>query len=137
MLGETFTVLTMWKQWFPLYKKVVRDLGVQTRLASIRAIEVRPDAQELLSGKEDVVFELLEREARAAIDNDGADTLILGSTTMHQSHNYLVSKLEVPILNPGLIALKVCENLVELGIAHSKVAYPGPEVISDDAFLRR
>ena len=79
---------------------------------------MRPDAQELLSGKEDVVFELLEREARAAVDNDGADTLILGSTTMHQSHSYLVSKLEVPILNPGLIALKVCENLVELGIAH-------------------
>ena len=45
-----------------------------------------------------------------------------------------VSRLEVPILNPGLIALKVCENLVELGIAHSKAAYRGPEVISDDAF---
>ena len=74
------------------------------------------------------------RERRAAVDNDGADTLILGSTTMHQSHSYLVSKLEVPILNPGLIALKVCENLVELGIAHSKSAYPDPEVISDDAF---
>ena len=137
MLGETFTVLTMWQQWFPLYKKVVRELGIQARLASIRAIGVRPDAQELLSGKEDVVFELLEREARAAVDNDGADTLILGSTTMHQSHSYLASKLEVPILNPGLIALKVCENLVELGIAHSKSAYPSPEITSDDAFWIR
>jgi len=132
MLGEKFSVLTMWKQWFPLYHKAIKDLGIQPRLASIRSIEIRPDAQELLSGKEDTVFELLESEARVAIEEDGADSVILGSTTMHQSHAYLASKLEVPVLNPGLIALKVCENLVELGIAHSKLAYPSPQLLSDD-----
>jgi allantoin racemase len=131
MLGEKFSVLTMWSQWFPLYQKVIKDLGIQHRLASIRSIETRPDKEELLSGKEEVVFGLLEKEAELAISKDGADVLILGSTTMHQSHNFLVERFDVPVLNPGLIALKICETLVDLDLSHSKGAYRDPEVLSD------
>jgi allantoin racemase len=40
----------------------------------------------------------------------------------------------VPVLNPGLIAFKTCETLVELGLAHSKRAYPSPRGYSDAVF---
>jgi len=134
MLGEKFSVLTMWDQWRPLYKKAIQEQGLMHRVASVRSIDVRPDAQELLAGKEEIVFAKLEAEGLAAIEQDGADVIILGSTTMHQSHAYLAQKLPVPVLNPGLVALKLCEMLLDLGLSHSGRAYQSPEVLNDHVF---
>jgi allantoin racemase len=126
LLGKRFSILTMWDRWRPLYDKVATDQGLLHRIASVRSIDVPPDTSELLSGKEDSVFSLLEREARQAIDEDGADVLMLGSTTMYQSHLYLAERLPVPVLNPGLVAYKACETLIDLGVSHSKAAFRAP-----------
>lgn len=134
MLGHKFSILTMWERWFPLYRKTLKEYGLESRVASIRAIEVRPDTVELLSGKEDFVFAMLEETALKAIRDDGADVIVLGSTTMHQSHAYLASRLPVPVLNPGVIAYKLCELFLDLGLCHSKKAYPSPETLKDAAF---
>ena len=134
MLGHKFSILTMWERWFPLYRKTLKEYGLESRVASIRAIEVRPDTVELLSGKEDIVFARLEETALKAIREDGADVIVLGSTTMHQSHAYLASRLPVPVLNPGVIAYKLCEIFLDLGLCHSKKAYPSPETLKDGAF---
>lgn len=134
MLGHKFSVLTMWKRWFPLYRKTINEYGLASRLASIRAIEVRPDTEALLTGKEEVVFARLEAEALRAIEEDGADVIVLGSTTMHQSHAYLAERLPVPVLNPGVVAYKLCELFLDLGLTHSRSAYPAPESVKDEAF---
>ena len=136
MLGRKFSVLTMWDEWRPLYEKTVSEHGLSSRLASIRSIDVRPDAQELLAGKEEFVFSKLLEQARIALDVDGADVLILGSTTMHQSHQFLSESLSVPVLNPGLVALKLCESLLDLGLSHSMKAYPPPAIINADLFSK-
>ncbi|MGW4340767.1 aspartate/glutamate racemase family protein [Rhodococcus koreensis] len=137
MLGHRFSVVTMWPRWFDMYQKTIKQQGIGARVASIRDISTRPDAAELLAGKEDAVFPLLEREARAAIDDDGADVIILGSTTMHQSHAFLSERLEVPVINPGVVAIKLTELLVSCGLSHSKRAYPSPDVVQDDLFRPR
>ena len=131
-LGHKFSILSMWEPWTPMYMKTLRDYKLEHRLASIRHIDTRPDVQELLEGKEDIIFELLEREGKKAIEEDGADVLMLGSTTMHQSHAYLQERLPVPVLNPGVIAYKLCEMYLGLGLSHSKKAFPDPENIQDD-----
>lgn len=136
MLGKRFSVVTMWPEWHSLYEKTIAEHGLAHRVASIRDIGVRPDAAELLAGKEEVVFDLLLRESRAAIDEDGADVIILGSTTMHQSYEYLREQLEVPVLSPGLVAAKIAELLVLTGTSHSKKAYPTPETVQDGLFSR-
>ena len=130
-LGKKFSVLTMWRRWYPLYEKLALETGLGHRLASIRDVDTRPDTAELLAGKEDIVFARLEQEARRAIDEDGADVLILGSTTMHQSASWLASRVEVPVLNPGLVAYKQCEALIDMGIAQSKKTYFPPERSQD------
>lgn len=133
-LGHKFSVLTMWPQWHTLYRKTTKEYGLEHRLASIRDIGVRPDTQELLQGKEDIVFAALVEAGKKAIEEDGADVLVLGSTTMHQSHEYLARHLSVPVLNPGVVAYKYCEMLLDLGLCHSKTAYPSPEANKDAAF---
>lgn len=126
MLGDRFSILTMASRWKPLYKKALDELGMHHKCASVRAIEVPPDNQALLSGKEDEVFPLLEEAARKAVELDGADVLILGSTTMHQAHAWLQQRLPVPIINPGPLSYKMAEAALALGHSHSRTAYPKP-----------
>ncbi len=126
MLGERFSILTMTSRWKPLYKKALDELGLHHKCASVRAIEVAPDNQALLTGKEELVFPLLEQAGRKAIDEDGADVLILGSTTMHQAHAYLSARLPVPVINPGPLTYKLARAALGLGLSHSRVAYPKP-----------
>ena len=126
MLGDRFSILTMASRWKPLYKKALDELGLHPKCASVRAIEVPPDNQGLLSGKEDAVFPLLEAAAHQAIAQDGADVLILGSTTMHQAHAYLAQRLPVPIIHPGPLSYKLAETALALGYRHSRAAYPKP-----------
>jgi hypothetical protein len=42
--------------------------------------------------------------------------------------------LNVPVLNPGVVAYKYCEMLLDLGLCHSKIAFPSPETYKDAAF---
>lgn len=136
MLGKRFTVLTMWDEWFPLYQKTLTEYGWWDRVASLRSIDTRPDVTELLAGKEEIIFAKLKAEAEAAIAEDGADVIVLGSTTMHQSAAYLARELSVPVINPGQVAYKQLELLIGLGLTHSKRAFPSPEV-SKDADIRK
>jgi Asp/Glu/hydantoin racemase len=126
MLGDRFSILTMASRWKPLYKKALDELGMHHKCASVRAIEVSPDNQALLSGKEEEVFPLLEAAAMKAIEIDGADVIILGSTTMHQARAHLQARLPVPVINPGPLSYKIAESMLALGHTHSRTAYPRP-----------
>jgi allantoin racemase len=132
MLGKKFTILTMWQRWVSLYEKTMAEYGTRHFCASIRPIDVRPDQEQLLAGKEEVVFAKLEEQGRLAIEQDGADVLLIGSTTMHQSVEHLRQALGVPVISPGLLSIKLAEVLVQLGLSHSKRAYQSPEVLQDE-----
>ena len=106
------------------YEKTINDLGIKSSLASIRSIDVAPDNQALLEGKEEEIFPLLEIADKKAIDEDNAEVIILGSTTMHQAHSILSSHLPVPVINPGPLTYKKAELLLSSGLSHSRNAYP-------------
>jgi len=126
MLGHRFSIITMARRWAPLYQKALDELGLHHKCASVRAIEVTPDNQALLSGKESDVFPLLEAAGRRAIEEDGADVLILGSTTMHQAHAWLSNRLPVPLINPGPLSYMMATAALGVGLSHSRTAYPKP-----------
>ncbi|MBL8381738.1 MAG: hydrogenase expression protein HupH [Burkholderiales bacterium] len=134
MLGERFSILTMWSRWKHLYTKPLGELGIAHKCASIRALDVAPDNRALLSGKEDDIFPLLEEAGRRAIEDDGADVLLLGSTTMHQAHAHLAARLPVPVINPGPLTYKLAELALGLGLTHSRRAYPQPLVPKPELF---
>jgi len=127
MLGSRFSVLTQWDGWIPLYKKGCQEYGLTPFLASIRSINVMPDVENLLGGKEEVVFPKL-RDAGLQCVEDGAEVICLGSTTMHQAHAYLSEALPVPVINPGPLTYKLAETVLALGLTHSRKAYPRPNV---------
>ena len=123
-LGTKFSIITMWEKWRHLYDKTIKDLGIGHALASVRSINMAPDNQALLNGKEEALFPLLEQAAKKAIEEDGAEVILLGSTTMHQAHDYLSKSLDVPVINPGPMTYKMAEMMVSSSLSHSRKAYP-------------
>lgn len=134
MLGDTFSVLTQWDGWIPIYKKGVRELGLEGRCASIRSINMLPDVDNLLGGKEEVVFPLLRAAGMACVEEDGAQVICMGSTTMHQAVPYLQAELPVPVINPGPLSYKLAELALGLGLTQSRKAWPAPNVPKPEMF---
>jgi len=124
MLGQRFSILTMWDAWRPLYVKTIADLGIAEHCASVRAANIAPDNRNLLAGKEDQVFPRLTEVGRRCVEEDGADVLILGSTTMHDAHTHLCAQLPVPVINPGPATYALAEAAIRLRSVHSARTYP-------------
>jgi allantoin racemase len=136
-LGKRFAILTLWERWIHHYDKVLDAYGIRSKCASIRALALEPnlaalDAHTLFGAKGDELLEQLAFEAGRAIEDDGADAIVLGSTTMAAAASYLSERLPVPVVNPGPVALKLTEALVALGLSHSKVAFPSPLKLQDE-----
>lgn len=134
MLGRRFGVLSMWTRWFGLYERSLRDLGLAAHCVGMRAIDVHPDNRNLLGGKEDEVLPRLLEVGIELIEEDGADVICLGSTTMHEAHGYLQERLPVPVINPGPLSYLVAEALTALDLTHSRPSYPRP-LVSKESML--
>ena len=127
MLGNRFSVLTQWDPWIKLYEKTLREYGLVDKCVSIRSPDLMPDPENLLGGKEEVVFPKLVAAGMQCVE-DGADVICLGSTTMHEAHAHLAENLPVPVINPGPLTYKLAEAVLGLGLTHSRKAYPNPTV---------
>lgn len=126
MLGERFSILAMWDRWRHLYAKTLAELGLAHKCASVRAAGLQPDNQSLLAGKEDAFFPALHEAALRCVEEDGADVIVLGSTTMHEAHAYLAARLPVPVINPGPLTYRLADTAIRLGLRHSRLAWPPP-----------
>lgn len=134
-LGKSFSIITMWDAWRPLYEKTILELGLSRHCASVRAANIPPDNRNLLAGKEDYAYPRLEHVAKQCIEEDGAQVLILGSTTMHDIHGWLAPRLPVPLINPGPLTYSLAESAVRQGLKHSRQRYPRGN--HDAALIRR
>lgn len=131
-LGNKFSVLAQWKPALPRYRKVIREYGFERQCASVRSFDVEPDFVNLTEGKEDATFPKMLETAMRCVEEDGADVICLGSTTMHQAATWLAERLPVPLINPGPLSYKLAEAMLGLGLRPSRHAYPSPLVRKDD-----
>ncbi|GHC66336.1 aspartate/glutamate racemase family protein [Limoniibacter endophyticus] len=127
-LGSSFSVLAQWEPALPRYRKAIREYGFEKQCASVRSFDQPPDFSALLDGKEETVFPRMRDVAMRCIEEDGAEVICLGSTTMHQAANYLAEHLPVPVINPGPLTYKLAETFLALGLKQGRAAYPSPVV---------
>jgi len=122
MLGKTFSILTLRGHEEPLFRNQAREAGLADRLVSVREVDVNfPELEKF--GDENLRKDLL-REGRLAVEKDHADVLILGCTSFIEVEDYLMKELDVPVLQPGNVAVKLAELLHSLHLTQSKTAYP-------------
>ena len=133
LLGARFSIIASWPQWEHFYRRNLRLYGMEAKLASIRFTGTRPTSvlSTFAGPSATKNIEAVVAQGRLAIEQDGADVLMLGSTSMAPSFSYLQAAVDVPVVSPGPWACKVAETLVKLRTGHSKRTFASPEVNSD------
>jgi allantoin racemase len=128
MLAHRFSVITVLDSAAPMFDLAAVRAGVAERLASVRAVNI-PVLE--LGDTERVIRALTEQSGKAVTD-DGAHLIVFGCTGMIGLAGDVKEGLEdlgivdVPVLDPPILAVKVAEALADMGLSHSKRTYPLP-----------
>lgn len=124
-LGTRFTIISPLAGGDGRVKARLRALGLADKFASVRSIGM--SVLDLARDRE-AVLERVSEVARAAVREDGADVFVLGCMSMGfvGVADDVGKRLELPVVNPVVVALKTAEMVVAMGLSHSKAAYPIP-----------
>ena len=125
-LGSRFSVLAQWKPALFRYRRALVEYGLTAQCASVRSFDIPPDFDALLDGKQETAFPKMRDTCMRCIEEDGAEVICLGSTTMYQAADWLAENLPVPVINPGPLTYKLVESMLALRLTHSRAAFPRP-----------
>jgi allantoin racemase len=110
-LGNTFSVLVGRRKWIPKMRENVRLYGHNHRLASMRPVEL--GVHDFQSDHQRTCERLLG-EGRKAVQEDGAEVIILGCTAEYGFHAQMQAELGVPVIDAVLAPFKYAEFLADL-----------------------
>ena len=111
LLGQRFSIIAISQRIQAWYREVVEANGLIGRLASIRALD-RPLAS-IAGVQSDHARDLL-RLAQRAVDEDGADVLILAGAPLAGLARALAGQLPVPVVDGVSSAVRHSESLVAM-----------------------
>jgi allantoin racemase len=119
MLGHKFSVITSMEHSIPQKEAQVRRLHLTDALASLRA----PPAGMAGASQEEKVM----TAARQALNEDGAEVIVLGCAGFAGLDRHLSEELGTPVLDGIVCGLIVATGLAKYGIGTSKVRRYNPE----------
>lgn len=122
-VSDKFSIVTVLNSVLPLLRRKVREYGFEGKVASVRSVEV--PVLELEEKREEVKARLLS-ESKRALEEDGAEAIILGCTGMIGMAAELQESLNVPVIDPAVTSVKMAEIMVDMRIMQSKREYPKP-----------
>jgi allantoin racemase len=127
-LSRRFSVITVTDGVVPIIERIARDVGVQDKLASCKAVNIPV----LELGDTGRLTEALYDLAVAAIERYDAESIMLGCTGMIGVSDQLRQRLtdekgyRVPVLYPVSVGLRYLETLAQLRVTQSRRSYPQP-----------
>jgi allantoin racemase len=102
-------------------------LGVVDRLVAISTLKCT--VADFLHDEDNAVA-MIVAMGRQLMEDQGAEALVLGCGATTGLASRVTDELGIPVLDPGLTAVKYAEMLVDLGLSHSKRTYPtNPRVL--------
>jgi len=110
-LGNTFSVLVGRRKWIPKMSENVRLYGHEHRLVSMRPLGLGVHDFQL---DHERTCDRLLTEGRAAVEQDGAEVLILGCTAEYGFNLQMQKELGVPVIDAVTAPFKYAEFLAEL-----------------------
>lgn len=134
LIAPVFSIVTLPRRTRIFAERVLWRAGLERR-CTVRAIDVDVlDCQD----EDQRVFDAFVAEARAAIEHDRAEAIILGCAGLEPLAAPLAAALDIPIVEGVAAAVKQAEGLIALGLSTSKrgaYAYP-PSKTTPVAALR-
>jgi allantoin racemase len=116
-VGHRFAVLTTLDRRVPVRERAALLAGLERRLAACPVLDL-PVLETVVD--RDRVTERLIQAGRSAIEQHGAEVLILGCAGLGDLAPRVQRALGVPVIDPNAAALKLAETLIDLGLSHSK-----------------
>lgn len=125
ILGKRFSILSTGSKG---KKRGLGLPGLTGKLASTRGVGL--SVLEARKERERAIEAFVD-EGRIAVEEDLSDTLVIGcmSIAYQDIDEELSKELQVPIVNPVKVSVRLAEMLIDIGLSHSKVAYPMPKMI--------
>jgi allantoin racemase len=121
-MGHKFSIIVGRRKWIPKMSDNVVLQGLERRLASFRSVEMGiPD----VLAEPDVFFDRVLEEGRRAVEEDGAEVIVLSEIATPAFWERARNELPVPLVDPGVACWKWAELVGDLyehhGITHSKI----------------
>lgn len=110
-LGQRFSIIVGRTKWIPLMRENVIKYGFQDHLASFRPIGM--GVLDLQIDPEETKRRIVQAVERA-VEQDGAEVIILGCTHQFGFYKELQDTLGVPVIDAALAAFNYAEFLVDL-----------------------
>lgn len=109
-LARKFSIIIGQEKWSEHLKKIVSNYGYGDNLASLRSIDIPVDQ---LQSDCDYTKSQIIKAGRKAIEEDGAEALILGCTCTYGLFSEVQNELGVPVIDPVYAAFKSAEFLAD------------------------
>jgi len=110
-LGNTFSVLVGRRKWIPKMRENVHLYGHGRRLVSMRPLDLGVHD---FQADHDRTCDRLLTEGRKAVQEDGAEVIILGCTAEYGFYKEMQEALGVPVIDAVLAPFKYAEFLADL-----------------------
>jgi Asp/Glu/hydantoin racemase len=111
MLGRRFSIVTFARALGPWYQECVAMHGLEARCAGIRALDgTFQSISDVQAEKEDMLVTLANR----AVEQDGADVVILSGAPLAGLADKVSHRIPVPVLDPTAAAVRQAETLAVL-----------------------
>lgn len=129
-LGHKFSIIVGRRKWIPKMSDNVVLLGLERKLASFRSMEMGvPD----VVAAPDEFHRRALAESKRAIEEDGAEVIVLSEIATPDFWERAAQELQVPVVDPGVACWKWAELAADLyervGLTHSKLyGYESPPV---------
>jgi allantoin racemase len=120
IIGNKFSVVAPSKWMKPAIEQSVRHLGLETRLASVRTMQIPVLTAERDRNSDSFINSIVEA-SRKAIDEDYAEVIILGCSVLAGLDKKVEKILKAPVLDGVVCAVKLAEACHDYGLSHSKV----------------
>jgi len=111
MLGHSFSVIAPVERTVPNKKALIEKYGLTRDAASVRPASIEEGSDEA---------ERLIAAGRRAIEEDGAEVLVLGCAGFAGIDKRMEKELGVPVLDGVICALVIASGLVKYGVSISK-----------------
>lgn len=111
LLGRRYSVVCLTPRLRTWYIECAQEVGLHGRLASVRALP-RLDAD--ITTAKDAARDALLEQCRRAIDDDGAEVLIVGGGPLAGLAREIAHLLPVPVIDGVSCAVRLAEALVGL-----------------------
>lgn len=136
-LGERVSILVGRSKWIPEMHENVVKYGFGDRLASFRPLRMAVNEfQEDPARTEERILQ----EARLAVEEDGADVIVLGCTIEFGFYRKVQDELGVPVVDAIVAPLRYAELLADIRLRHGwatsrALGYERPDEEELDRFV--